>query len=146
MQANPRSHGLDPELGTSQGPSRGVAPEFVREHTRIIINPFLVLLGWSSTGYLLQLGLKTRDPGLSLAALMGLLLSTLLIQYHCLDCGETGWAIRAARHLCPLAAARAFHVLGRPWRKPTITTQLKARIAIALIIVLYLALTAAANP
>ena len=44
--------------------------------------------------------LCTRNVGLFLAALGLLLLGFLLFQYHCLDCGSTGWYLHAKGHAC----------------------------------------------
>ncbi len=92
---------------------------------RLIANPFLTILGLVLAFAVLKAGLRSRDLVLFMTSIIGMVISLLIIQYHCLDCGETGWAIRARRHLCPLGALRAMNAsIGRP-HFPTILAQLK---------------------
>ena len=55
-------------------------------------------------------------------ALLGL--SFFTVQFHCLDCGKTGWYLAARRHACAPAVARWQHGDPNRWRFPTPKTQL----------------------
>jgi hypothetical protein len=121
----------DPELDPPREYESRAAADFARNHSRLVANPFLALLGWILACSVMFKALNARDPLLSLVALLGFMAAILLIQYHCLDCGKTGWAFRAGRHLCPLAAARALAADTPRWIGPGIFTQLKFWFVIA---------------
>jgi hypothetical protein len=55
--------------------------------------------------------------GLSLVAI-------LVVQYHCLDCGETGWFWRASGHACTAVIARRQNGGERRFRGPGLKLQL----------------------
>ena len=50
----------------------------------------------------------------------------LLLQFHCLDCGATGWLFRRARHACPAVVMRCENRVVRRFRGPGVKTQLIA--------------------
>ena len=50
--------------------------------------------------------LHTRNVLLFCAGMGVLFLSFLLIQFHCRDCGSTGWYLHAHRHACAAVVAR----------------------------------------
>jgi hypothetical protein len=47
-----------------------------------------------------------------------------LIQYHCVDCGATGWALRHRRHACPEEVARWQNRRPLPRGLPSVGTQI----------------------
>lgn len=116
-----------------------------RGQTRLVANPFLTFLGWVAAGSALKAGLATRNLTLSISALIGLSASSLFIQYHCLDCGRTGWVLRARRHVCPLGAARGSMDGAGRWLGPGLSTQIKIWLAIAILAACYYLLTTAEN-
>jgi hypothetical protein len=95
-----------------------------RRFQRLVANPFLALaalVGW-------VIGLRRAYEARNLPVLLVLVASlggvVFLLQYHCLDCGATGWLFRWKSHACPRSLARQRD--GRPlrFRGPTPTTQL----------------------
>lgn len=124
MQHRPIDHEFDPPRGQT-------AAIATHARTRLIANPFLAILGMVLALSALKLGLRSRDLILFVSAAIGMVISLPMIQYHCLDCGETGWAFRARRHLCPLGTLRGMSAdNGRP-PFPTILAQLKVWFVIA---------------
>jgi hypothetical protein len=105
----------------------------------LIANPFLAILGWILAYLALRTGLRTRDLSISLAGALGMAASLLAIQFHCLDCGATGWAVRARRHHCPAAIDS-----GR-YSGPTLATQLKLWFLLLLAAACYHLVNAAAT-
>lgn len=81
-------------------PRLTIPVEIVREHQRLVVNPLLAILDAVVSVCLIDHALRTRNAALFLAALGLLLLAFLLFQYHCMDCGSTGWYLHAKRHAC----------------------------------------------
>jgi hypothetical protein len=88
----------------------------IGNYQRLIVNPFLAVLAW---GLILVAGLKLfairrafpaiPPKGWPLIALVGMLIvfgPSRLCQYHCLDCGETGWLFRHRWHACATVLER----------------------------------------
>jgi hypothetical protein len=90
-----------------------------RDHQRLVINPFLAFLGLLGEGWLARaLFLKGYTlASATIAAPFWLL--PWLIQYHCLDCGQTGPYPRHRRHACPAVVARWLGSPSRRWPFPT---------------------------
>lgn len=145
MQSNDRHQRFDPEFDPPPLPSTGRDGAFVRSQTHLIANPFPTFLGWIIAGSALKAGLVKRNLMLSISALIGLLVASVFIQYHCLDCGRTGWIFRARRHVCPLGAARGSMGGTRRWAGPALSTQIKIWLAIAIFAACYYLLNAAGN-
>ncbi len=125
MQHDARHRAFDPDLDPPDGFNPSAVDEFSQFQKRLIVNPFLAILSWILAGSILRLGLKARDLNLSAGAFLGILLSFLLVQFHCLDCGKTGWAFRVRRHRCfPDDAHGPIHE-GRRSLIPTFAAQLK---------------------
>jgi hypothetical protein len=107
---DPRTTLFDPLLDTSLelSTSRGAALPFeaVGEHQRLVINPLVAILCILSGVALIQHALRTRNVVLFCTAVGVLFLSLLLIQFHCRDCGATGWYLHASRHACAAVVAR----------------------------------------
>ena len=53
-------------------------------------------------------------------------LALLLIQFHCLDCGATGWLFRYQQHACPRVVARWQNQVVRRFHGPRLRIQLIA--------------------
>jgi hypothetical protein len=76
------------------------------EYQRLVVNPFLTILIW-----IIFSGLhRGIEPRLTVAVLFAVLgvfvLGLFLVQFHCLDCGATGWLVRYQHHACPKVVAR----------------------------------------
>ncbi|MGO9465736.1 MAG: hypothetical protein ACLQIB_34680 [Isosphaeraceae bacterium] len=66
-----------------------------------MVNPFLVVMDWLVAWAMLRAAVARINFRLFQVGTILLLLGFLLFQYHCLDCGATGWLIRRKRHACP---------------------------------------------
>jgi hypothetical protein len=107
---DPRSPLFDPQLDTSHELSSSrpaVLPiEAIGEHQRLVVNPLVAILSSLAGVALIQHALRTRNLALFGTGVGVLLLSLLLIQFHCRDCGATGWYLHASRHACAAVVAR----------------------------------------
>ena len=72
---------------------------------RLIVNPFLAVLGFVIIVAIWREAFSRRSSGLFQLGAALLLVVGFLVQYHCLDCGATGWLIRCRRHACPTVVA-----------------------------------------
>ena len=114
MDAVRRPDHADPEFDPAPNLAVRLRDFDPTEHQRLVINPFLALLGLVVMAWLARVLVSSRLP--TAAALLGLAplavplaLLPYLIQYHCLDCGRTGSYPRYRGHSCS-------GVLGR-WRE-----------------------------
>lgn len=101
-------------------------------YVRALANPFLAaawVVGWLiATRYLILF----EHFALNMLALMVLIgITPLLLQYHCLDCGHTGWLFRWRWHSCPQVEARRAARRYRWVRGPTPGFQILIWIALA---------------
>jgi hypothetical protein len=107
---DPRTPLFDPELDTSHELSASRLPalpiEVIGEHQRLVVNPLVAILCGLGGVVLIQHALRTRNVLLFGTAVGVLFLSFLLIQFHCRDCGATGWYLHAGRHACAAVVAR----------------------------------------
>jgi hypothetical protein len=78
----------------------------VGRYQRVIVNPFLGVIGWLAELFLLGEVMSSKRLEPFFLVLSSLLLPLFLIQFHCLDCGATGWLHRVGRHVCPGVLAR----------------------------------------
>lgn len=110
MDNDPRTPLFDPELDTSHELSASRLPalpiEVIGEHQRLLVNPLVAILCGLGGVALIQHALRTRNVVLFGTAVGVLFLSFLLIQFHCRDCGATGWYLHAGRHACAAVVAR----------------------------------------
>jgi hypothetical protein len=112
----------DPDLDTQHGPPV-VEAESVAESQRLVANPALIFLVWLLAYLVVRQALIGHHLGLFFA---GLFLAVVPLpggQYHCLDCGKTGWAIRASRHVCPTVMARCHGQIVSSIRFPRLLNQ-----------------------
>jgi hypothetical protein len=103
---DPDSTLFDADLDTPRRSPRAIPVDSVAGCQRLIVNPFLTILGWLAAVALLRYSLRSHNLALHLTALFGLFVPLLLIQFHCLDCRATGWYVRAGRHACAGVLAR----------------------------------------
>jgi hypothetical protein len=80
--------------------------ELLPDYQRIVVNPFLAVVDWVATVALIDAGVRRRSLTLFLCGLVLLFIGFLLPQFHCLDCGATGWLYRFRGHACPSVVAR----------------------------------------
>ncbi len=95
----------DRDLDTPH-PLAPVEAEFVGESQRLVANPALMFLVWLLAYLVIRQAVIGHHLGLFFFGLLLPFVPIPLGQFHCLDCGETGWALRSNRHLCPTVRAR----------------------------------------
>jgi hypothetical protein len=120
----PSQSRFDPDLDI---PRRRLSPasiESIEDHQRLMVNPFLVVLGWVIVVALIRMALRIHSLHLFVTGVFLLLVPALLFQYHCLDCGSTGWLFRYRRHACPAVTARAQSGVVRRFHGLSVTFQL----------------------
>jgi len=117
---------FDPDLDAAPSRSRNPFGEEVVEYLRLLANPLPAVVGLVGAWAVLRLSLRGHNLALFLIALVATALCPFLIQYHCLDCGRTDFAIRSRRHACSEALRRWRS--GAPARRspPRLRTQIKA--------------------
>lgn len=105
--ASPRPRPADIEFDPPPG---AWPPESdLRAIRRVVVNPFLAVLGLVAWGGTLPRLLASPMPPLAVLTTALLLGLPYLVHFHCLDCGRTGMLPRCSRHACPGLVAR--------WRK-----------------------------
>jgi hypothetical protein len=104
---SPSQSRFDPELDIPHRRPSQLSSESIEDQLRLIVNPFLAVLGWVIVLAILRLALRVHSSNLFLSGLGLALVPLFLFQYHCLDCGATGWAQSSWRHRCPAVTARA---------------------------------------
>ena len=116
-------HDLD-----AQPPRRRNAnpPDPPYEYQRLVVNPFLTILAWIIFLGLLCSVVPSQDVAGLAADIVVFGLALLLIQFHCLDCGATGWLVRWQRHACPKVLARWQSRIIRRFHGPRLRIQLIA--------------------
>jgi hypothetical protein len=98
-------HDLDsqPTARVSPLPARG---DSVAPYQRLVVNPFLTVLALVITAAIQRWASEHLSLGMFELGFGLLALEFLLVQYHCRDCGATGFLIRFRRHVCPAVLAR----------------------------------------
>ncbi len=98
--------------------------EPIDTYRRLVANPLLAVATAVLAVLSLRLSLRWDNLYAFLASLGLLVGSFLLIQFHCLDCGATGWLLNRSRHRCPPAVTRWRSGRMDRWRPPAMSTQL----------------------
>ena len=97
MSGRTRETIYDPDLDTPH-PMPAVEAEYVAESQRLVANPALAFLVWLVAYMVIRHALIGHHLGLFF---LGIFLASVPLpmgQFHCLDCGVTGWA--AGRPAC----------------------------------------------
>ena len=107
VEPRPSPSLFDPDLDIPHRRPSQLSSESIDSQRRLIVNPFLAVLGWVIVLAILRLALRIHSSNLFLTGLGLSLVPLFLFQYHCLDCRATGWVQSSWRHCCPAVAARA---------------------------------------
>ncbi len=83
-----------------------VEAEYVAESQRLVANPALAFLVWLVAYMVIRHALIGHHLGLFFLGIFLAIVPLPMGQFHCLDCGATGWALRGGRHVCPSVVAR----------------------------------------
>jgi catechol 2,3-dioxygenase-like lactoylglutathione lyase family enzyme len=111
---------LDPQPRRSLDPRRvSIGP-----YQRLIVNPFLAVLLFVIIIALGRMAFRTDTLGLFPFLVLLIVVDVFLVQYHCLDCGATGWLVRYRRHGCATVVTRFQRGEMRRFRGPGVRSQL----------------------
>lgn len=116
---------FDPDLDTATYATT-VEPETLANQQRLVANPLLAAVAILGVWVLFRYSLEVRNLYLFLATIFAGVVAMLLIQYHCLDCGHTGLALRARRHACAAVVHRLRARTEPPALPPTLRFQVKS--------------------
>jgi hypothetical protein len=121
MLAETRQSAFDPEFDPPP-------PRWRREHVplRLVVNPWLVVLDWLTAYMIVRAAVLRVNFTLFQLGCAVALLGFFLLQFHCLDCGATGWLLRFRRHHCPDGVAAWCARRPSRWPIPSVGTQIVA--------------------
>jgi hypothetical protein len=102
------------------------------EYQRLLVNPLLTVLVWIAILALLRTVVPRQNMAGLAVDIVVLALALLLIQFHCLDCGATGWLVRYQKHACPGVVARWQNRVVRRFHGPMLRIQLVAWLILTL--------------
>jgi hypothetical protein len=95
-------------------------------YQRLVANPFLAVLCWLAAFGLLRESMRRENLALLMTGITLLFLAFFFLQFHCLDCGATGWLLRSWAHRCPAVVARQRSRMVRRIHGPGLKIQLAA--------------------
>jgi len=96
----------------------------VEDCQRLVANPLLTVLLLIGAVASIHQSLTRHDLPLFLSSTGLLFVAFLVVQYHCLDCGHTGWLVRARGHACRAVVERQESGARRHFRTPGMKVQL----------------------
>ncbi len=101
MDARPRLDLSDPEFVTSTVPTPRLRDFDPRDYQRLVVNPFLAVFVLVLLPKLFRWLIESVSLApVALLLTVPLLLLPRLIQFHCLDCGQTASYHRSKDHAC----------------------------------------------
>lgn len=116
---------FDPDLDTATY-ATPVDRAALAEQQRLVANPLLAVVALLGVWALFRYSLEIRNLYLFLATVFAAAVSALLIQYHCVDCGHTDFALRSRRHAC-VPVLHRIRIDAEPHLlPPALRTQIKA--------------------
>jgi hypothetical protein len=121
---------FDRDLDPAPRRSRDPASVSIAPFQRLVVNPFLTVLLLVIIVAILRFATQTQNTALFQIGIGLILVDVLLVQYHCLDCGATGWLIRYRKHGCPTVVTRFQRGEWRRFRGPSVKLQLAGWIVI----------------
>ncbi len=122
----PRRGTFDPDLDLRPGRERSALIGPVEDYQRLVANPLLGVLFWIVAFVLSRESMRRHNLALFVWALLFVLVGIVFLQFHCLDCGKTGWLLRSRVHACSAVVARRQSRLVRRFRAPGLKVQLVA--------------------
>ncbi len=100
-------------------------PEHLAGYQRVVVNPFLAVLGWLAWLFAIRQSMRAGNAMLFFFLLPWVPAPSRLFQFHCLDCGRTGWLSRLGRHACTgVLERRELESVGPPPVDPALQTRL----------------------
>jgi hypothetical protein len=98
--------------------------EPIEDRQRLVANPLLGVLFWLVACMMLRESVRRHELPLFAWGLLFVLVGAVFMQFHCLDCGKTGWLLRSRSHACPAVIARRESKWVRQFRLPGLKVQL----------------------
>jgi hypothetical protein len=120
----PALSNFDPDLDPPPSPTSPRQDVWNGTGKRLVVNPFLVVMDWLVAFAILRAAIARVNFKLFQVGAILLLVGFLLVQYHCLDCGKTGWVLRHRRHACRGDVARWQNRRLLPRVFPSVGTQI----------------------
>jgi hypothetical protein len=117
---------FDRELDTQVRRPVSDSLEPIDGYQRLVANPFLALLAWLVAFGLMSESMKRQNAALLMTGIILLFVACFFLQFHCLDCGMTGWLLRSWAHACPAVVARRQSQVVRRFHGPGLKLQLVA--------------------
>ena len=116
---------FDRDLDLQPRRARPEPIEPIEDRQRLVANPLLGVLFWIVAFMMLRESVRRHesDP-VCLGAALFVLVGIVFMQFHCLDCGKTGWLLRYRRHACPAVIARRESKWVRQFRLAGLKVQL----------------------
>jgi hypothetical protein len=115
---------FDRELDLQPRRPRPEPIEPIEDRQRLVANPLLGVLFWIVAFMMIRESLRRHNLTLVIWALLFVLVGIVFMQFHCLDCGKTGWLLRSRLHACPAVMARCESEWERRFRGPGLKVQL----------------------
>ena len=115
---------FDRELDLQPRRPRPAPIEPIADCQRLVANPLLGVLFWIVAFMMLRESVRRHDLTLFVWTLLFVLVGIIFLQFHCLDCGKTGWLLRSRLHSCPAVIARRESKWMRRFRGPGLKVQL----------------------
>lgn len=116
----------DPDLDPPHQTVARLDRDSIVRFQRLLVNPFLAVSLFVVIVALCRIAVEKHWPALFELGVALLVLDVFLVQYHCLDCGNTGWLLRYRRHSCPTVVSRWQHGDPRRFRGPGVRLRLTA--------------------
>jgi hypothetical protein len=126
LEREPWLSTYDRELDTAPRPSSELSGEAVEAYQRLLANPFLSVLNLGIVFALLRAAVQYQSLVLFVIGMVLLPAAIFLLQFHCLDCGATGWLLGHRRHVCPSVMVRCQERRRRRFRGPGLKAQIMA--------------------
>jgi hypothetical protein len=117
---------FDPDLDRQPGQPARDSIHPIDGCQRLVANPFLAVLAWLVSFGLVNESMKRQELALFMTGIVVLFVAFFFLQFHCLDCGVTGWLLRSWAHACPPVVARRQSQMVRRFHGPGLKTQLAA--------------------
>ncbi len=99
-------------------------PEPIDPYRRLVANPLLGVAGCVLAIVLIRYSLEHRILALFLLGITLMPGAFFFSQFHCLDCGATGWLLAGRRHICPRLLVRWREGRMGRWPYPRLKTQM----------------------
>ena len=124
MERDPWQGTFDRFLDREPRRPAGLLQQPSRADQRLVVNPLLTFVTSVTAAELIRASLHSRRFAWFVVGVGSFFLAFFLLQFHCLDCGRTGWVLRYGRHACPAVRARCRSREFRRFRGPGVMTQL----------------------